>query len=265
MANCVVCTPTARPPTPRAVSRGVMAMPSVFSSRSAPSEAMSTRVMFTKIVADPEVPEWRRARWLTNSPPTRATPIVMISTMRAFIVREMSACHRADSGRMASADQMPPMNTYGGATIRANLTLPNDSGVDASTLTSSSVRLYRAGSGAGVGATLSLSSDGKSIILTPKSALDPNTTFTFEVSSSLKDQAGATFQPYVMSFTTGASADANDAPVINVDQPTLFFSDISSTASGGGGVSGTQKVRITNTGVAPLLLSSGAISASGRA
>ena len=94
----------------------------------------------------------------------------------------------------------------------------------------------------------------------PKTVLDPNTTFTFEVNGGLKDAAGASFQTYALSFTTGASANATDAPIINVDQPTLFFSDISNTVSGGYGPSVGQKISCHQHRVAPLLLSNGSLS-----
>ena len=52
------------------------------------------------------------------------------------------------------------------SSVRARLTLPNGSGIDASSLTSRTVRLYRAGTGAGVAATLSLDDDGQTVVLT---------------------------------------------------------------------------------------------------
>ena len=55
---------TARPPTPRAVSSGAMEMPRVCRTTRMPIASTTTRVMLTKIVADPATPgrDWATAR-----------------------------------------------------------------------------------------------------------------------------------------------------------------------------------------------------------
>ena len=74
---------TARPPTPRAVSSGVMATPRLSSRTSPPIVHTITRVMLTKMVADPEVPAWDVAPARTAAPATFALPRETTTTMTA--------------------------------------------------------------------------------------------------------------------------------------------------------------------------------------
>jgi fibronectin type 3 domain-containing protein/regulation of enolase protein 1 (concanavalin A-like superfamily) len=153
------------------------------------------------------------------------------------------------------------------AAIKAILSLTNDaSAVDIATLSNANVKVYRAYDSADVSTSFSLVDGGTALVLTPATLLDPNTTYTVEITTGLKDQAGATFQPFIGSFTTGAlsSGELNSAgPQATFSVDKLYFSDISGTASGGSGTSLVQKIRITNTGVADLVLGANALSFGG--
>lgn len=146
------------------------------------------------------------------------------------------------------------LNVSRNTQVRATVSWPTRGrAINMATLSSSSVRLYQASSGATVNALLSVSSDGKAIQLTPTSQLDPSTTYTFEVKSTLKDSSGATFQPFVSSFTTAADSQVSN---ISVSNSALYFSDIWTWGNNGSGSSFTQTVRVTNTGVASLSITS---------
>jgi fibronectin type 3 domain-containing protein len=146
-------------------------------------------------------------------------------------------------------------------TIQAVLSLANgNSALNTATLSAATVKLYRASDAAVIAANLSHSNGV--VTITPVGNLDANTTYTVEITSGLKDSAGASFQPFVSSFTTGtasASIVTNVGAVANYSVDKLYFSDISATASNGWGSSVSQTVRITNTGSAALTLASNAL------
>ncbi len=150
-----------------------------------------------------------------------------------------------------------PVNAIGvsrNTQVRAAISWPSSGrAVNASTLNSSSVRLYQSSINSTVSATLSIASNGDTIVLTPNGQLDANTTYTFEVTSALQDTSGAAFQPYTASFTTGVDAQV---PNVSASVSSLYFSDIYAGASNGWGASPAQSVRITNTGVASLSITS---------
>src|SRR4030095_3146217 len=94
------------------------------------------------------------------------------------------------------------INVSRDAFIAADVVLPTPgAGVDPTTLSSATVKLYRTADRAMVDAVLNTSGGGDGIVLTPTSLLDPNTTYTFEVTSGLKDTAGSAFAPYTATFT----------------------------------------------------------------
>ena len=74
--------------------------------------------------------------------------------------------------------------------IAADLNLPN-AGIDESTLKSSTVKLYKTKTGSAVSVILNTTGGGDAIIAQPTSYLAPNTNYTFEVTSGLKDSSGA--------------------------------------------------------------------------
>ena len=98
--------------------------------------------------------------------------------------------------------------------VAADVHLPNKGkGVDAKTISAETVKLYRAKDRAPVAAVVNTSGAGDAIVLQPSTTLEPQTEYTFEVTSGLKDLAGASFAPYTTSFTTAAGATTSDYPV----------------------------------------------------
>ncbi|MGB7160736.1 MAG: Ig-like domain-containing protein [Tepidisphaeraceae bacterium] len=100
------------------------------------------------------------------------------------------------------------------AFVAADVYLPNKGkGVDAKSITVDSVKLYRAADRAPVKATINTSGAGDAIVLQPAQLLEPETAYTFEVTTSLKDTAGTPFHPYTSTFTTAAGAATSDYPI----------------------------------------------------
>ncbi|HEV7300165.1 MAG TPA: malectin domain-containing carbohydrate-binding protein, partial [Tepidisphaeraceae bacterium] len=98
--------------------------------------------------------------------------------------------------------------------VAADLMLPTSgAGVDSATLTSAAVRLVRTSDGALVNAVLNTDAAGGAIVLQPSSQLDPNTSYTFQVTDELKDTSGASFLPYSATFTTGNAVVQPDSVI----------------------------------------------------
>lgn len=122
----------------------------------------------------------------------------------------------------AQAQAQPSVNSTnpaGGATnvmrdvfVSADVFVPNG-GIDPATLTSSTVFLHHTSDAVSVPAVLNTSGGGDVIVLRPVSLLDANTSYTFEVSSGLKDITGVGFVPFAMSFTTGNGTGGTDTSV----------------------------------------------------
>lgn len=94
--------------------------------------------------------------------------------------------------------------------------LPNTNGVvDPATMNSTNVYLYKTSDStkAHISANVNTSGGGDTIVLTPKSALNSNTQYTFVVTSGVKDTAGAAFTPYSMSFTTGTAGGPTSSTI----------------------------------------------------
>lgn len=96
--------------------------------------------------------------------------------------------------------------------VSADVFVPNG-GIDPATLTSSTVFLYRTSDLQSVSAVLNTSGGGDVIVLRPVSLLDANTSYTFQVTSGLKDIDGVGFEPFTMSFTTGTGMGGTDTSV----------------------------------------------------
>jgi hypothetical protein len=100
------------------------------------------------------------------------------------------------------------------AFVAADLHLPNKGkGVDASSMSAETVKLYRVSDHALVKAVVNTSGAGDAIVLQPAEMLQPETTYTFEVTRGLKDTGGTSFQPYAATFTTAAGSTMSDYPV----------------------------------------------------
>jgi hypothetical protein len=120
--------------------------------------------------------------------------------------------------------------------VATTLNLPNvGQGVDAATLTSSTVKLVRASDGAQVEANLNTSGGGDVIVLQPTALLSPTTTYRFEVTSGVQDLSGSAFLPFTSIFTTGTSSgsgNAGDISFTKVPLPTATGHQFSSVTIG---------------------------------
>ena len=96
------------------------------------------------------------------------------------------------------------VNVAVNAPIEADLNLPN-SALNAQTVTTLNVLLWRTSDKSVVPAVVNTSGGGDSIILTPDAALAPNTQYTFIVTSGVHDTSGATMVPFLMAFVTGVA------------------------------------------------------------
>jgi hypothetical protein len=96
--------------------------------------------------------------------------------------------------------------------IGADPDLPN-SGIDIETMSQATVRLVRVSDGAQVPANPGTSGGFDTITLQPRSQLEPNTLYRFEVTSGLRDQSGQAFVPFSSTFTTGAGNGGPTGPV----------------------------------------------------
>jgi N-acetylneuraminic acid mutarotase len=122
----------------------------------------------------------------------------------------------------ASTPASGATNVYLDGAVTAEVNLPNAGfGVDGSTLTPQTARLFRVSDGVQIGAHLNTSGGGDAIVLQPQQPLDPNTTYAFDVTSGLKDLSGASFLPYTTTFTTGVASLANGLNGVSFDQVVL--------------------------------------------
>ncbi len=88
--------------------------------------------------------------------------------------------------------------------VKVDIYLPNlGQGVADSTLTSDNVRLLRAADGMRIAATVNTTGGGDAIVLQPTVLLDPRTSYIFQLSDRVTDQAGISFIPFTSTFSTG--------------------------------------------------------------
>jgi hypothetical protein len=99
-----------------------------------------------------------------------------------------------------------------GEFVTTELYLPNG-GFNEATLTDATVRLIRE-DGQQVPANLNYSGGRDTFTLQPDNPLDPNTTYRFEVSDGLKDDAEVPFLPFVSTFTTGSDDDGGNGEIV---------------------------------------------------
>ncbi|WP_439481413.1 PKD domain-containing protein [Cyclobacterium plantarum] len=109
-----------------------------------------------------------------------------------------------------------PVNTSVSAN---NLFLPNPNedgltSVDNSTITNSTVKLFKQGNNTPIGASVNGTGGGDAINLVPSLPLEANTTYVFEV-DGVKDLTGETFASFTSSFTTGTGGSTG--PVTDLD------------------------------------------------
>lgn len=111
--------------------------------------------------------------------------------------------------RPSNSDSAVLPNTF----VSCDLSLPNTgAGVDATTL-GRGTRLYRTDDGKPVAMKSNTSGAGDSIVCTPDDLLEPDTRYTFEVTSDVRDTSGASFSPYRMTFVTARGATTANFPI----------------------------------------------------
>ncbi|THH39290.1 PKD domain-containing protein [Neolewinella litorea] len=104
--------------------------------------------------------------------------------------------------------------------IRADdLYVPNQKdgifGVDNSTITEQTVRLFNVKLNQYVSASVNGTGGGDAIVLSPTFSLESNTTYRFEI-NGVKDLTGATFEPYAATFTTAADNSGKETALDGV-------------------------------------------------
>jgi glucose/arabinose dehydrogenase len=151
------------------------------------------------------------------------------NTQYVYRVRAANSAGQSEYSNEANATTLPTgsttpsvtsVNPGPGATgvfldrdIVATVSVPNG-GVDDATLTGATVRIYPTGDpGSPVTAVLNTSGGGDIIVARPSSNLLPNTSYTFEVTSGVKDVSGVAFAPFTSTFTTGTLTSPVDTSI----------------------------------------------------
>lgn len=108
------------------------------------------------------------------------------------------------------------------AAIATDVFLPNlGQGVDAATLNLNTVQLYQTFNKEVVDGHFNTSGGNDTIVFQPTGLLKPNTSYTFRVSEGVRDQSGASFQPFSTTFTTGTES-TKITPGVNFTQQQVY-------------------------------------------
>lgn len=129
--------------------------------------------------------------------------------------------------RPADGERDVPVDTG----IATDLNLPN-SGVDATTISDSTVYLTEQASGQQVAGTPGTTGGRDSITFQPAAPLAPLTAYQFTITSAVTDENGAAFAPYTSTFTTGSAGAGGEGNISLVPQPTAARERHSSLAFG---------------------------------
>ncbi len=118
------------------------------------------------------------------------------------------------------------------AAVIVDVSLPNvGQGVDAATLNSTNVRLYRTFDNAPVAGNINTSGGGDTIVFQPTQRLQANTNYTFRISEGVRDESGATFQPFSTTFTTGTDF-TRQTPGVSFTKRTVYGADANGKING---------------------------------
>ena len=114
----------------------------------------------------------------------------------------------------ASSIASDPTGVYLDAAINVDVSLVGSGiGVDPATLNTTSVQLYRTKDNALIPGLINTSGGNDAIVYQPSANLDPNTNYTFKVTTGVRDESGSTFTPYSRTFNTGTNVTTPPAPV----------------------------------------------------
>ena len=95
-------------------------------------------------------------------------------------------------------------------------------GVDATTLNTNNVQLYRTKNNALVEGVVNTTGGGDAIVYQPSVDLAPNTNYTFRVTDGVRDEAGDSFIPYSTTFNTGINKDIPTIPEVKFAQSSVY-------------------------------------------
>ena len=94
-------------------------------------------------------------------------------------------------------------------------------GVDAATLTSATVQLYRTRDNTPVLSNMNTSGGADTIVVQPVAPLDADTQYTLRITDGVRDLGGRSFLPYSLTFTTGTELSQPPGEV-NFNQSVVF-------------------------------------------
>ena len=138
-------------------------------------------------------------------------------TYDRFAIRQIAATTGPSVTAMRPANGTT--NVLRDSFVAVDVSLPNGS-IDPATVNGGTVFLRNNSTGALVPAGVNTTGGGDAITLTPAGVLDANTSYTFTVTSGVKDVAGVAFTPFTGTFTTGTSV-AESNPRVAFDKTVL--------------------------------------------
>jgi hypothetical protein len=97
--------------------------------------------------------------------------------------------------------------------IAADVQMPGAGDTIDPTTLAGNVLVYRTENHTPIDGVVNVAAEGSTIVFTPSSILDANTSYTFEVTTGLKDSLGNKFIPFTSTFVTGTSGATVDPSV----------------------------------------------------
>ncbi len=113
-------------------------------------------------------------------------------------------------------------NVFLDANINLNLSfVPGAGGLNSTTLNSTNIQLYRTKDNVLIPGNIGTDAAGGTVNYAPFADLDPNTNYTFKVTTGVRDSLGNSFIPYTTTFNTGVNKSAISAGV-NFTKSTVY-------------------------------------------
>lgn len=192
--------------------------------------------------------------------PNRLAEAVRRTLLIAGLAAVLGACNIFPSGDVPEVVSVDPrdgeQNVGINRNVRASLRLPAAAGqINLTTLSKESVSLT-SDAGTAVAATRSMSDDGATLLLDPVENLEPQTRYTFNVTSDVQTENGTALRPFTSSFTTGTDVGVEPDPERNLTtlRPQVLFT------AGGATSSDTRTLTLINAGGETVTVSSLTIS-----
>jgi hypothetical protein len=111
--------------------------------------------------------------------------------------------HPTATGTLIASDST---GVYLDAAVNVDVSLiASGIGVDPATLNTTNVQLYRTKDNALVPGLINTCGGNDAIVYQPSEYLDPNTNYTFKITTSVRDESDTTFIPYSKTFNTGTN------------------------------------------------------------